>query len=117
MSFIPWRTVALCAATAVLAGAGSAAIAADDEPVPAKAGEQVPVAEAIARKCAYAREHDPEVAAEVCALKPADVTVAKRVGGPCAKTAGKPEFTDKQEFRKSAAPKPAPPEGTGVGAS
>jgi hypothetical protein len=116
MSFIPWRTLALCATSAVLAGAGSAALAAgDDAPATAKAGDMPDIAHAIATKCAYAREHDPDRTEEICSLKPGDMppVVTRVFGGPCDKVAGKKrlpegELAEKAEFGRSAAGKPVP---------
>jgi hypothetical protein len=83
----PWRTIALCATCAVLAGAGSAALAdtstPEAKPPVAKTVRAMdPAEEALARKrkCDYAREHKIPQADEVCAGKPDE---AGGVAKPC----------------------------------
>lgn len=87
MSKSPWRTIALCATCAVLAGAGSAALADSPTAQPAKppeakiVGTMDPAQEARARKlkCEYAREHKIPQADEICSGKPDGPGVSKRV--------------------------------------
>ncbi|MEA2149040.1 MAG: hypothetical protein QOD69_870 [Solirubrobacteraceae bacterium] len=60
MRSTPWRTVALCAATAVLAGAGSAALADSGAPDPAAgaAPGKATDAQLMTRKCMIARNDE-----------------------------------------------------------
>jgi hypothetical protein len=81
MRSTPWRTIALCATCAVLAGAGSAALADSGSPdtataVPGKPGDgQLQV-----RKCMMAR--NDEAPHEVTCPKPGDLPPPGKPGGP-----------------------------------
>ena len=113
MQMMSLRTVALCAVSAALAGAGSAALAADPSPSPTanvkETGGQPTFAEAVAMKCEYARAHDPAIADEVCAHRPpADAeTRVVSTGAVCVDKPGVPADAAKAATAKAAMAKAA----------
>jgi hypothetical protein len=114
MQMMSLRTVALCAVSAALAGAGSAALAADPSPSATapnvkETGGQPTFAQAVAMKCEYARAHDPAIADEVCAHRPpADAeTRVVSTGAECVDKPGVPADAAKAATAKAAMAKAA----------